>query len=179
MNDNMNEALPVNQSDPESSESSMQPVDTHQLQNQVQSLKLELVERDRQIALLKVNAQAQQYQHQSLSQEQTSAHIEALMRDSASAVSQLLTQAYLLEQEKKPIQAKDVLQVARRLIRTLENNGLSIDGLPGLQTTYDLECHMPLSAAESLTPGQPVVIRLAGIRYQGKILLKASVLAVK
>jgi hypothetical protein len=42
------------------------------------------------------------------------------MADVAAPVAQLFTQAHLLEVEGKPVQAKDALAVAKRLVRALE-----------------------------------------------------------
>ena len=57
--------------------------------------------------------------------EAVQAQVEQLLADAATPVAQLLTQAHLLETEERPVQAKDALAVAKRLVRTLEDHGLA------------------------------------------------------
>lgn len=158
-----------------SAEDATPPQDILALQNQLQTLKLELVERTQALEQIKADLQTMQNQQERLQQEKTNARLEALFRDTASAVSQILTQAYLLESQAKPVQSRDILQVARQLIRALEQHGLTLIAAPGEQSTYDPAYHTLLNTAHTLTVGQPVTIRLAGVAYQGKILIKASV----
>ena len=114
------------------------------LEREIQNLRLELTERDQ------------------------------LLTDTAAPVTQLLTQAHLLEQG-KPVQAKDVLLVAKRLIRTLEDNGLTIVSQVGETVFFDSNIHEPLSASTEISPGAEVVVRFAGVSYQGKVIRKSGV----
>ena len=107
--------------------------------------------------------------------EAVQAQMERLLADAAAPVAQLLTQAHLLEVEGKPVQARDVLAVAKRLVRTLEDNGLTLEGSVGETTPFDPNRHEPLSADASPAEGQPVVVRFVGVAYQGKLLRKAGV----
>lgn len=149
--------------------------DVHALMNQNQTLKMEIAERDRQINQLKDRLDAIENQQTAAGLDRTSARIEAIFHEASSAVSQLLTQAYLLENENKPVQAADILQVARRIIRAMERNGLVIEGQPGSTALYNPSYHSPLTTTTHIAEGQSVTIRLAGISYQGKILSKAGV----
>jgi molecular chaperone GrpE (heat shock protein) len=144
------------------------------LEKEIQNLRLELKERDQLIDKLK-----QQLEHQRTSESNniaTAIHnqIEQLLADTAAPVTQLLTQAHLVEQG-KPVQAKDVLLVAKRLIRTLEDNGLTLTGKVGETVPFDSNLHEPLSASTTITPGTDVVVRFAGVAYQGKVIRKAGV----
>jgi molecular chaperone GrpE (heat shock protein) len=87
----------------------------------------------------------------------------------------LETQAHLLEREGKPVAARDVLTVAKRLIRALEDEGLTLEGKTGETVAFDPNYHQPLEVGPGLTPGQPVVIRSPGISYAGRVLHRAGV----
>jgi molecular chaperone GrpE (heat shock protein) len=87
-----------------------------------------------------------------------------------------LTQAHLVEKEGKPVAARDILVVARRLVRVLEGHGLQIEGCAGERTAFDPNRHQFLAAAAATaTPDQPVVVRFPAALFQGKVLLKAGV----
>lgn len=159
----------------DSDPSQLKSDELHALMNQNQALKLEIAERDRQINQLKGRLDSVESQNTVAAIERTSARIEAIFQDASSAVSQLLTQAYLLENENKPVQAADVLQVARRLIRAMESNGMVVEAQPGSTVLYDPSRHSPLTTSTLIAEDQTVTIRLAGISYQGKIILKAVV----
>ncbi len=87
--------------------------------------------------------------------------------------SQILTQADLLEKQGKPVQARDVLAVARRMLRALERYGLAFAGQTGEQVFFDPNQHTPINEAAQPQAGQPVTIRFAGVTYQGKMIYKA------
>ena len=104
--------------------------------------------------------------------------LELLFADAAAPVAQLLTQLHLQE-EGKPVQAKDVLIVAKRLVRTLKDNGLTLEGSIGKQVPFDPTRHEPLGTDVLLNRGQSVIVRFVGVAYQGKLLRKAEVQKVE
>ncbi len=144
------------------------------LEREVKSLEMAVQERDRMLKQIKDDLEYQRDTTSSNVTESVQTKLEHVFADAAAPVTQLLTQAYLLE-EGKPVQTKDVLTVAKRLVRTLKNNGLTLEGSIGEQAAFDPNCHEPLSANESLDPEQPVIIRFVGVAYQGKLLRKAGV----
>lgn len=146
-----------------------------ELEREAQNLRLELKERERVVANLKGELERQRSGASDRVAEAVQAQVEQLLADAAAPVAQLLTQAHLLEVEGKPVQAKDVLAVAKRLVRTLEDNGLTPEGSVGETVPFDPNRHEPLSADASLKPGQPVTLRFVGVAYQGKLLRKAGV----
>jgi molecular chaperone GrpE (heat shock protein) len=87
----------------------------------------------------------------------------------------LLTQAHLLKVEGRPVQANDILAVATRLVRVLQDQGLAVEGGVGESVEFDPNRHEVLSAEEKISPGEAVIIRLVGVSYQGKLLRKAGV----
>jgi molecular chaperone GrpE (heat shock protein) len=145
------------------------------LDREVQGLRLELEERDRDIVNLMDELMRTRAGTITRAAEAVQAQVEGLLTDAATPVAQLLTQAHLLEVEGKPVQARDVLAVAKRLVRSLEDNGLVLEGSVGETVPFDPNRHEPLSADASLTPGQPVIVRFVGAAYQGKLLRKAGV----
>lgn len=145
------------------------------LERQIQDLRLELAERNQLVDKLKQELERQRNSESDRLTKAIQIQVEQLLTDAAAPVTQLLTQAYLLEVEGKPVQAKDVLAVAKRLIRALEDNGLTITGNVGETVSFDSNLHDPLSASVSLTPGVPVVVKFVGLSYQGKAIRKAGV----
>ena len=144
------------------------------LEGELQSLRLELAEQKRANEKLKLELERQRGGE---SARLASAQIEKLFSEIATPVSQLLTQTHLLKVEGRPVQAADVLAVASRLVRTLESQGLTIEGAIGESVLFDPNRHEALSVEEEILPGQPAVIRLVGLSYQGRLLRKAGVVA--
>lgn len=139
-----------------------------------QTLRLELTERDRLIDQLKQQLEQQRTNETNNISSAVQNQIEQLLTDTAAPITQLLTQAHIAEQG-KPVQAKDVLLVAKRLIRTLENNGLTIVHHVGETVSFDSNLHEPLRASTSISQGTEVVVKFAGVSYQSKVIRKAGV----
>jgi molecular chaperone GrpE (heat shock protein) len=146
-----------------------------ELERRSQSLRLELEERDRVIANLKAELARQRGSASAHVTEAVQVQVEGLLADVATPVAQLLTQAHLLEVEGQPVQARDVLAVAKRLVRALEDKGLTLEGRVGETVPFDPDCHELLSADAPANPGQRVVVRFVGVAYQGKLLRRAGV----
>ncbi len=145
------------------------------LEREVQSLRIELAERDRELARLRGDLERQRGGANARIRESVTVEIEDLLRDVAAPVAQLLTQAYLLESAERPVQARDVLAVAKRVIRALGDHGLVIEGAVGEEVAFDPDRHHAISGTAAFKPGEPVVVRVAGIAHQGRILQKAGV----
>ena len=101
------------------------------LERQVQSLRLELTEQHQLVANLKGELQRQRDAEDAHLAATVRAQMECFITNAATPVAHLLTQAHLLEVDGKPLPAHDVLGVARRLMRTLEDNGLTLEGQVG------------------------------------------------
>ncbi len=149
------------------------------LEREVQKLRLELDERNRLVASLKTESERRSSNSAAYVTEAVKAQLEQLLVDLGAPVSQLITQAYLMEVESKSVQAKDVLAVAKRLVRTLQDGGLTVEGSVGQIVSFNPNYHDPLSTGTSLKRGQSVMIRFVGIGYRGKLLRKAGVTAVE
>jgi molecular chaperone GrpE (heat shock protein) len=145
------------------------------LERQVQSLRLELTEQHQIVANLKSELQHQRDAEDARLADAVRAQMERLMTHMATPVAHLLTQAHLLERDDKPIQARDVLGVARCLVRTLEDNGLTLEGKVGETLPFDPNRHEPLSAEATLQPGETVVVKFVGAFYGGTVCKKAGV----
>ena len=145
------------------------------LKQEAQRLRLELAEQEKTVARLKQELERQRGGASARVTEAVQTQVEQLLADVATPVAQLLTQAHLLDVEGKPVQARDVLAVAKRLVRTLEDNGLMLEGRVGESVSFDPDHHEPLSADVSPKSGQMVTVRFVGVAYQGKLLRKAGV----
>jgi molecular chaperone GrpE (heat shock protein) len=144
------------------------------LEGELQSLRLELAEQKRANEKLRLELERQRGGE---SARLASAQIEKLFSEVATPVSQLLTQAHLLKVEGRPVQINDVLAVVARLVRTLESQGLTVEGSIGESVPFDPNRHEALSVEEEISPGQAAVIRLVGLSYQGRLLRKAGIVA--
>ncbi len=144
------------------------------LQSEVQSLRLELAERDARIAALEKEADPGR----------SSERVDGVARDriarwlesAAAPASQLKTQAHLLQVENKPVQARDVLAVARQLIRVLEDAGMEFEGEVGDVVVFDPDHHRPLGEA-SLSRGDRVRIRFVAVKLGNRVIHQAGVAA--
>lgn len=145
------------------------------IDSRLRALELEISERDQKIAVLTAEIDRLHRQQEQMAQSQLNSTLESLFQDAASAVTQLHTQAYLLEEQNKPLQAQDILAVAHRIVRALEQHGLGLIHQVGEQTAFDPNRHTPLNNQAVYTPGQTVTVRFVGIEHQGKILRKAGV----
>lgn len=81
---------------------------------ELQTLRLELAERDKTIATLKQDLEKQRLQEEERLQTARQGEIENVLGQLASPISQLLTQTYLVEEEKKAVQTQDILTVSKR-----------------------------------------------------------------
>lgn len=144
------------------------------LERETQNLRLELTDRNQLIDKLKQQLEQQRTSESNNIDSAVQNQIEQLLTDTAAPVTQLLTQAHLLD-EGKPVQAKDMWLVAKRLIRALEDNGLTVVGQVGETVSFDSNLHEPLSASSKISPDTEVVVRFAGVSYQGKVIRKAGV----
>lgn len=146
-----------------------------ELEREVQSLRLELAEQKKAAERLKLELERQRGEENA---RLVSVQLERLFNDVASPASQLLMQAHLLRMEEKPLQASDILSVGLRLVRVLEDYGLSAVGSVGEQVAFNPNKHDLLSTDMAVSPGETVIIRLVGIAYQGKLLRRAGVAGV-
>lgn len=147
------------------------PEDTLVLQRQVQALRLDVAEREREIARLQADLGRTRVGADAAAQTQ----LAALMCDVATPAAQLLTQVYLLEQVGQDVSARDVLALAKRLLRALADHGLTVEGAVGDTVAFDPDRHAVLGPESAPRAGQPVIVRVPGIAYRGAILHKAGV----
>jgi molecular chaperone GrpE (heat shock protein) len=145
------------------------------LEGETQHLRLELEDRERQLERLKNETTRLRVSAQELGEAARSAQMERILADSAAPVAQLMTQAYLLDVQGRPLQARDVLAVARRLIQVLEEQGMQVVGKIGEIQPFDPDRHEPMASGLSIEPGTPVTVRFVGIAYQDHLLKKLGV----
>lgn len=145
------------------------------IQKEVQTLRLELESSEQMVMNLKQEIERLRSRQDQLLQETVTSRLEALFNDLAAPASQILTQADLLENQGKAVQARDILSVARRMIRALERQGVSFEEKVGDQIPFDPNRHTPLSSSAIPVPGKMVTVRFASVFYQQKMIYKAIV----
>lgn len=154
-----------------------QPSDeTLALQAEIQRMHLNLEEAQSRIARLEAELSRQQRSSEASRENTLQAQMLEIFGDLASPAAQFLLQLDLIETSGQSLQARDILAVARSLLRILQNHGLEISEPVGIITSFDPALHEPLSATKTLQPGQPVSVRLPGLSFQGQRLRKAGVI---
>ena len=143
--------------------------------SELQQVRLELGERDYLIRTLKGDLERMRNTEKERVAELLQAQMQKLMSDFAAPLTQIATQTYLFEVEKKPLQSKDVLAVAKRMVKVLEGEGLTLLGGVNEIVPFDENYHQPLTSQVKLQHGERVVVRLAGASFAGRVLRKASV----
>jgi molecular chaperone GrpE (heat shock protein) len=144
-------------------------------QREAQSLRIELQACEETIVNLHQEIERLRSRQDQHLAENLTARLSVLFGELSGPASQILTQEYLVEVEQKPLDVRDVLTVARRIVRALERHGLVVEGKVGDQVAFDPNRHSPISAGLTPQPGQPVTVRFAGMAYAGKIIRKAGV----
>ena len=127
------------------------------------------------MANLKGEAQRQRSAEEARLTAAVRTQVEQFLTAAATPVAHVLTQAHLLEVDGKPIQAHYVLAVAKRLVRILQDHGLTLEGQVGEALAFDPNRHEPLSTEAALQAGEAVVVKFVGVSYGGAVLKKAGV----
>ena len=143
-------------------------------EREARALKLRCEEQERQLTVQRQELERHRIDASAQRTSDVQAALERLLTDAAGPVAQLLTQAHLLEVANQPVQPRDLLAVAQRLVRLLEAEGLAVEGNVGQQTAFDPSRHAPLSG-EPIAIGETVTIRFVGISCRGRVLRKAGV----
>ena len=149
------------------------------LETKNQALRLDLAETRQKLAVAQSELVRQNEQHEKKVNELGEVSTQKLFTDLGGPLVQLQTQIYLDEIEHQPIRAEDILRVVKSLLRILENRGLQFFGQISSSTTFDPDYHNPLSAETEIVAGTPVLVRIPGVSYQDRVLVKAGVSLVE
>jgi molecular chaperone GrpE (heat shock protein) len=147
----------------------------HKATHETKTLELDLVEKQKLIAQFHSVLELQHRQSDLQMDSMVQAQLERILSDIALPLSQLHTQAYILEVEGRPVKVEDVIAVSKHLIQSLEDIGLKLEPRAGETTAFDPNFHTPLSTADPIDRGQPVTIRFPGVMYRNKLIRKASI----
>lgn len=147
------------------------PGDVLDLERALAGLRLQLAERDRALERLRGDLAKARGRAGDLASEQARADVERLVTAVGTPLVQLATVAQL---RAAGTTAGTVLDIAGRLMRALGQEGVLAGGV-GETQPFDPDRHDPLSMTGAPHPGEPVVVRVAGLEYHGKVLRKAGV----
>lgn len=142
---------------------------------ELQTLRLELHEREQTIAALKEEFERLRRGQSERLTESVHTRLARLFGDMAASVVQLNTQLHLLEQEAKPVEARHLGAVVRRLLGVLQEHGLVFHGGVGNTVRYDPVLHEPLGGSAAPGRGEEVVVRFVGLEFAGHAMRKAGV----
>lgn len=146
-----------------------------QLEREVQSLRTMLEEQDRVTAMLRKELNQLRTETESRAKKYIQAKIEELMADVATLITQINSQAYLVEEKNRPLNVRDVLKVAKQFEQVFQKYGIRLEGYVGEIASFDPDHHAPLKMDTPIVEGEPVVVRFVGVGFRGKLLRKAGV----
>lgn len=146
------------------------------LESSLQAVSMDLAEKVKEIELLKLELQRKDSKSSVTVNSLVSSELESLFSELAPTVSQIVTMDYLLNVESKPLQAKDSIKVAMRLVHSLQEKGLELKGEIGQQVGFDSNLHEMVSLGDSATQeGDSVTVRMPAVLFKGSLLKKIAV----
>ncbi len=135
-------------------------------------LRLELLERDKEIARLKKEYAVQLERSKTLFERAGQEAVEGFLHECAAPLS-TLSAMQVRHAEKGDLNLSDLLQVALSFRKILEKRGVEQIGTVGEQQPFDPALHKMLDGT-CPQPGVAVLIRFAGCRFNGRIIAKAQ-----
>lgn len=145
------------------------------LERELQSLRLELETHEQRTNTAEHELALLQRQLDTSVELGIQAILDKLFQEVAGPIAQLSTLNDLCSVQGKPLQAKDILVVANRFVESLKEYGLDLQGTVSETVAFDPNVHEPLSLEEGIDQGEPVLVRMVGISYKGKVLRRAAV----
>jgi molecular chaperone GrpE (heat shock protein) len=146
-----------------------------QLEREIQSLRAMLQDQDKVVENLTKELQQSRREAELRVMKSAQAVIEKFMAEAASPITKLNSQIYVVEEQNRPLNVRDVLAVVKQVLGVFQKYGLRLEGYVGEMTSFDHDHHMSLKNDVSIAQGEPVVIRFVGVAYRGKLLSKARV----
>jgi hypothetical protein len=143
--------------------------------NELQTLRMEQANSKHTIEHLTQEIERQREQQAEMLQLNLAKELEGLYKELAAPASQILTQAHLIENQGKTLQAQDLLAVSRRMLRAMERHGAVFEGKVGETVQYDPGKHISIQTGQVIDAGKPVIVRFCGVAYGDKIIYKAIV----
>jgi len=146
-----------------------------QLQRDTQSLRSMLEDQDKVIAQLTRELQKLRSESEIRAQKSTQVLIEKFIADVSSSITKLNSQIFVVEEQNRPLNVREVLAVAKQFITIFQKYGLRLEGYVGEITPFNPDHHSSLSKDVPIDQEEPVVVRFVGVAYRGKLLRKAGV----
>jgi molecular chaperone GrpE (heat shock protein) len=146
-----------------------------QLEREIRSLRAMLEDQDRVVENLTKELQQHRKEAEFRVMRSAQAVIEKLMADVAASVTKLNSQIYVVEEQNRPLNVRDVISVAKQILSVFQKYGLRLEGYVGELTSFDPEHHVPLKKDTTVVQEEPVIVRFVGVAYRGKLLCKARV----
>ncbi|TDD87949.1 hypothetical protein E1293_06935 [Actinomadura darangshiensis] len=149
--------------------------ETLRLRRELREARLELAERDRSVERLRADLTRAREGAEEGARQRTRADVERLVTTIGAPLVQLSTQARLHRSGSAQVRTDDVVEVGARLLRLLRDAGVDTVGEPGTARPFDPDRHEPLSAEAAPAPGEPVLVRVIGLSFDGRVVRKAGV----
>ncbi|WUH97825.1 hypothetical protein OHR68_30565 [Spirillospora sp. NBC_00431] len=150
--------------------------DVPRLRRELREARLELAERGRTAERTRADLERARDTDGRDARQRSRAGVERLVAAIGVPLAQFMTQAHPHRAGTARVQVGDMLDAGARLVRGLREAGVDVVGEPGAVEPYDPARHDPLSAAARRVPaGRPVVVRVPGLLYEGRVVRKAGV----
>ncbi|MBN1929824.1 MAG: nucleotide exchange factor GrpE [Chlorobiaceae bacterium] len=143
----------------------------------IATLRVELAERDKEIARLKKEYALLREQSKAQVERAGGEALEGIVSQCAAPLA-TLSAMQARHAEKGDLNPADLLQVASSFRKILAEGGLEQIGVVGETQPYDPALNQMLDGSRP-QPGEPVLIRFAGFRFNGKLVAKAQAGATK
>lgn len=143
------------------------------LRRDLATARLDLQDAHEEVERLRTHTGTLEEDHAAAVEQSLEKRLEGLFTSLAAPLSQLRTQAYLLE-EKKPVPVADVMLLVDQLALAVEEAGLTPLGAPGDALPFDPGT-MQEVRGEPAAPGAEVDVMFVGYRFGYRVLRKAMV----
>lgn len=135
------------------------------------ALRSELAERNEEIAKLRKEYLLQREQSREQAERAATEAIEGIMRQFAAPLANLGAM-HARHREQGDLNPSDIFQAVASFENILVEKGLQQIGMVGEEPPYDPALHQILDGTRPFS-GDPVRIRFAGFRFNGKLIVKA------
>jgi molecular chaperone GrpE (heat shock protein) len=143
----------------------------------LQTLRLELAQREQETAQLQGELTRLRERSAVLAETTIEAQLEQLLADLSRPIGLLLALTTERDRsaEEKDAALEGVVELLRQVIHVLQDHGWQPVGQVGEIVDYDPALHQPLGQDESPAPGDAVAVRWPGGAFGGRVLLRAGV----
>lgn len=145
-----------------------------ELRAELQRTRMDLDERSEALERVHEDLRRERGQTEGRARESADVEVAGLIDVIGTPLTQLVTLEHLRAEGTVEPRAGDVLAVAMRLVRALEDRGIAAAGTVGARESFDPDRHEPVGAG-TIEAGRSVIVRFVGFTHGTRVLRKAGV----